>query len=61
MDKQRIKGAVQKATGAVKEKAGRMIGDRHMEAEGKADKVEGRVRSAIGQAKDAARQIAGKK
>ena len=38
-----------------------MTGDRAMEAEGKADKAEGRVRSAVGHAKDAAREFAGKK
>ena len=61
MDKERIKGGIQKATGAVKEKAGQMTGDRDMEAEGKADKAEGRVRGAVGHAKDAAREIVGKK
>jgi len=60
MDKQRIEGTIKKATGAVKEKTGRMIGDRDMEAEGKIDKQEGRVRSAVGHAKDAVREIAGK-
>lgn len=61
MDKERIKGGIEKATGTVKEKVGQMTGDRDMEAEGKADKAEGRVRSAVGHAKDAVREIAGKK
>ncbi len=61
MDKQRIKGGLRKATGTVKEKAGQMTGDRHLEAEGKAEKAEGRVRSAVGHAKDAAREISGKR
>jgi uncharacterized protein YjbJ (UPF0337 family) len=61
MDKERVKGGVEKATGAIKEKLGRMTGDRHIEAEGKAEKAEGRVRSAIGHAKDAARELVGKK
>jgi uncharacterized protein YjbJ (UPF0337 family) len=61
MDKQRIKGGLQKATGTIKEKVGQMTGDRETEAEGKAEKAEGKVRSAIGHAKDAVREIVGKK
>jgi len=61
MDKQRVEGGLRKATGTIKEKAGQMTGDRDMEAEGKMDKAEGRVRSAVGHAKDAAKEIIGKK
>ena len=61
MDEQRIKGAAKKVTGTIKEKVGQMTGNRRTEAEGKAEKSEGRVRSAIGHAKDAVREIAGKK
>jgi uncharacterized protein YjbJ (UPF0337 family) len=61
MDKENVKGGVEKATGAVKEKVGQMTGDRDMEVEGKADKAEGRARSAVGHAKDAAREVFGKK
>jgi uncharacterized protein YjbJ (UPF0337 family) len=61
MDKETIKGGVKKATGAVKDKVGQMTGDRDMQAEGKADKAEGRVRGAVGHAKDAVREIIGKK
>ena len=61
MDKERIKGGIDKAKGAIKEKVGRMTGDRDMEAEGKIDKAEGHVRSGIGHAKDAAREILGNK
>ena len=61
MDKQRIKGGLKKATGAVKEKVGKTIHDRNLEAEGTAEKAEGRARSAVGHAKDAGRELAGKK
>ena len=54
MDKQRMEGGLKKATGTVKEKAGQMTGDRDLEAEGKVDKGEGKVRSAVGYVKDAA-------
>jgi uncharacterized protein YjbJ (UPF0337 family) len=61
MDKERIKGGVHKATGTVKEKVGQITGDRDMEAEGKVDKAEGHIRSGVGHAKDAAREILGNK
>ncbi len=61
MDEQRIKGAAKKVTGTVKEKIGQLTGNRHTEAEGKADKAEGRIRSAVGHAKDAVREVVGKK
>src|SRR4051794_16695155 len=60
MDRQRVEGGLKKATGTIKEKAGQMTGDRDLEAEGKVDKGEGRVRSAVGKVKDAARDILGK-
>ena len=54
-DKDRIKGAANQAKGAIKEGAGKLVGDPKLEAEGKADKATGKVQSAIGGAKDAAR------
>ncbi|MDR3498136.1 MAG: CsbD family protein [Parvibaculum sp.] len=58
MDKDRIEGAAKQAKGAVKEAAGKLTGDAKLRAEGKFDKVEGKVQSAIGGAKDAAREAA---
>jgi uncharacterized protein YjbJ (UPF0337 family) len=55
MDRQRIEGGLKKATGTVKEQAGKAIGDRHLETEGKVEKTEGRVRSGVGKAMDAVR------
>ncbi|MBV8493113.1 MAG: CsbD family protein [Alphaproteobacteria bacterium] len=60
MDKQRMQGGLDKAKGTIKEKAGQMTGDRDMEAEGKMDKAEGHVRSGVGKAKDAVKEIVGK-
>ena len=60
MDKQRIEGGLDKAKGTIKEKAGQVSGDRDLEAEGKMDKAEGHVRSGIGKAKDAVKEIIGK-
>ena len=61
MDKDRIAGGVRKVTGKIKEQAGKALGDTRMETEGKADQAEGRVQGAVGHAKDAVREIAGKK
>jgi uncharacterized protein YjbJ (UPF0337 family) len=60
MEKQRIEGGLKKATGTIKEKAGQITGNRDLEAEGKMDKAEGHVRSGIGKAKDAVKEIVGK-
>jgi uncharacterized protein YjbJ (UPF0337 family) len=57
MDKQRIEGGLKKATGNIKEKAGKAMGDRHLEDEGKAEKTEGRIRSGVGKAMDAVREV----
>ena len=53
MDREHVKGAVDKAKGAIKDTAGKMTGDTKMQAEGKADKAKGAVHSAIGDLKDA--------
>jgi uncharacterized protein YjbJ (UPF0337 family) len=55
MDKDRIKGSAQQAKGKVKEIAGKATGDKKLEREGKADKVGGKVRNAVGGMKDALR------
>jgi uncharacterized protein YjbJ (UPF0337 family) len=55
MDRQRIEGGLKKTTGTIKEQAGKVIGDRHLQAEGKAEKIEGRIRSGVGKAMDAVR------
>ena len=52
MDKDRIKGSAQQAKGAVKEVAGKIAGDAKLEAEGKSDKVAGKVQNAVGGLKD---------
>ena len=57
MDRQRIEGGLKKTTGTIKEKAGQAIGDRHLETEGKAEKTEGHIRSGLGKAMDAVREV----
>ena len=43
MDKEHVKGAADKAKGAIKDAAGKMTGDKQMQAEGKLDKAKGAV------------------
>ncbi len=56
MDKDRVAGAAKQAKGAVKDTAGKIMGDRKLQAEGKLDKAEGKVQSAVGGAKDKIRE-----
>jgi uncharacterized protein YjbJ (UPF0337 family) len=53
MDKDRVEGVAHQAKGSVKEAAGKMTGDKKTQAEGKAEKVAGKVQNAVGGAKDA--------
>ena len=55
MDKEHAKGFAEKTKGAVKEKAGKMTGDKKMEAEGKMKKAKGSAHNVAGDVKDAAR------
>ena len=57
MDKEHIKGAADKAKGAIKDAAGKMTGDKQMQAEGKMDKAKGAAHEAVGNAKDAIRSV----
>jgi uncharacterized protein YjbJ (UPF0337 family) len=56
MDKEHLKGAADKAAGAAKEAAGKLTGDKRLEAEGKIDKAKGEARNLAGDVKDAARK-----
>jgi len=56
MDKDRIHGAAHQAKGSVKEAVGKMAGDQKTVAEGKTEKVAGKVQSAVGGAKDKMRE-----
>ena len=55
MDKEHVKGAVDKTKGAVKDAVGGLTGDSKMQVEGKIDKAKGSARQTVGDAKDAAR------
>jgi uncharacterized protein YjbJ (UPF0337 family) len=53
--KDRITGATKEAKGTVKDAIGRATGDDNLQAEGKADKAQGKVQSAISGVMDAVR------
>ena len=55
MDKDRVIGSAKVVKGRVKEALGKAAGDAKLEAEGKADKIEGKVQNAVGGLKDALR------
>ena len=58
MDKDRIKGSAKVVAGKAKVAVGKALGDGKLQAEGQADKVEGRVQNAVGGIKDAVRDAA---
>ena len=60
MNEQHIKGAVDKTKGAVKDAAGKAMGDKEMQAEGKMDKAKGAAHKAAGDVKDALADAADK-
>jgi uncharacterized protein YjbJ (UPF0337 family) len=53
MDKDRIAGSAKELKGTIKETTGKALGDAKLQADGKSDKVEGKVQNAIGGLKDA--------
>ena len=55
MDKDRIKGSVEQAKGAVEEVVGKATGDAKLEVEGRNEKAAGKVQNAVGGVKDAMR------
>ena len=54
-DHDRIEGAAKQAGGNIKEAAGKLTGDEKLQAEGRADQVEGKSQNTVGGIKDAVR------
>jgi uncharacterized protein YjbJ (UPF0337 family) len=52
MDKEHVKGAADKAKGAIKDTAGKVTGDKELQSEGKMDKAKGSAHNAAGDVKD---------
>jgi uncharacterized protein YjbJ (UPF0337 family) len=57
MDREHIKGAADKAKGAVKDAAGKLTGDKKLQSEGKLDKAKGAAHNTLGNVKDAVRDL----
>jgi uncharacterized protein YjbJ (UPF0337 family) len=55
MHKDTVKGAAKDAKGSMKKAVGKATGDERLQAEGSADKIEGKVQKGVGNLKDAAR------
>lgn len=53
MDKEHVKGAADKAKGTIKDTAGKVMGDKELQSEGKMDKAKGDMHKAAGDIKDA--------
>ncbi len=56
MDKEHLKGEAKKAEGHIKEGAGKLTGNRKLEAEGKLKQAEGEIRKKVGDVKDTVRK-----
>ena len=56
MDREHIKGAADKAKGAIKDTAGKITGDKKLQTEGKIDKAKGSAHNVAGDLKDAIRK-----
>lgn len=59
MDRDRVAGSAKQIIGGIKERIGRLLGDRKTQAEGAAQQTEGKVQNAVGGVKDAARETVG--
>ena len=57
-DHDRVEGAAKNIGGKIKEAAGKVTGDSKLQAEGKADQVEGKVQNTVGGVKDRLREKA---
>lgn len=60
MDKDRVEGAAKQAVGSVKEAFGKLTGNAEAQAEGAAQKTEGKIQNAAGGAKDTLRDATGR-
>ena len=57
MNKDQVKGTLEKAKGSVKEAVGKTVGNERLASEGAADKVAGSVQKKVGDVKDAAKTL----
>jgi uncharacterized protein YjbJ (UPF0337 family) len=57
MDKDRVKGTMDDAAGRIKRQVGEWTGDTNMQVEGASQQVKGKTEKAVGQVKDAVRDL----
>lgn len=60
MNKNKLKGAWQKAKGKIKEELGHATRNTELEQEGVTDQIRGRVNTSLGRAKDAVKDASGR-
>ena len=58
MTQDRVQGKVNQGKGLVKERVGKMLGDRSLEWSGRLDQVKGKAQETIGEAKKETRRLA---
>jgi uncharacterized protein YjbJ (UPF0337 family) len=56
MDREHVKGTAERAKGAIKDTAGKVIDDKKLQTEGKFDKAKGSAHNVAGDIKDAVKQ-----
>ena len=57
MNKDQVKGGLEKAKGSVKQAAGKAVGNQRLQTEGAADKTSGAVQKKVGDVKEAAKTL----
>jgi uncharacterized protein YjbJ (UPF0337 family) len=60
MNKDQVKGRAEQAKGSAKETAGKGLGDRNLQGQGKVDKAAGKVQASYGDAKEKVKNAANK-
>lgn len=55
VNRDQVEGAAKQAKGALKDAAGKVVGNERLQAEGKADKIAGKVQKGYGDAKEEVR------
>ena len=60
MNKDQVEGRAEQLKGAIKETAGKVVGNEKLKAEGTADKVVGKVQADVGDAKEAIKDAVNK-
>ena len=56
VDKDRIAGSAKEIKGAVKQVAGKLVGDVRLESQGRAEETAGKIQNAVGGLKDALKE-----